>query len=78
MTHKTIWRAIERLAQSQGLSCSGLAKLSGLDSTTFNKSKQFSADGKPRWPSCATVAKIISATKISVVDFAHLCTPPEE
>ncbi len=78
MTHQMIWRAIERLAQLQGLSCSALAKLSGLDSTTFNKSKHFSADGTPRWPSCATVAKIIAATNISIVEFAQLCTPPEE
>ena len=75
MTHQLLWNAISKLAQLNGLTCSGLAKLSGLDSTTFNKSKQFSSDGTPRWPSCGTIAKIISATNTSVIDFAKLCMP---
>ena len=72
MQHKTLWKTIEKLAQSQGLTCSGLAKRSGLDATTFNKSKQFSPDGTPRWPSCATIAKIIDATNISLMEFAEI------
>lgn len=72
MQHKLLWDTIETLAKSRGLSCSGLAKLSGLDATTFNKSKQFSPDGTPRWPSCATIAKIIKATNISLDDFAKI------
>ena len=73
MEHQLLWMAIEKLAKSQGLTCSGLAKLSGLDATTFNKSKQFSSDGTPRWPSCNTIAKIIQATNITMLDFAQLC-----
>jgi phage repressor protein C with HTH and peptisase S24 domain len=69
-----LWNAIEKLAKSQGLTCSGLAKRSGLDATTFNKSKQFSPDGTPRWPSCGTIAKIIRATNITIFDFAALCS----
>lgn len=72
MYHKTLWITIEKLAKSQGLTCSGLAKLSGLDATTFNKSKQFSPDGTPRWPSCATIAKIIDATNTSLMGFAEM------
>lgn len=72
MQHILLWKAIEKLAKSKGLTCSGLAKLSGLDATTFNKSKQFSPDGTPRWPSCATIAKIINATNISLTEFAEL------
>ena len=72
MTHKTLWLAIEMLAKKNGLSCSGLAKLSGLDATTFNRSKQFSADGTPRWPSCNTIAKITDATKTTFKEFAEL------
>lgn len=72
MQHKTLWKTIEKLAQSQGLTCSGLAKRSGLDATTFNKSKQFSSDGTPRWPSCATIAKIILATNTSLQEFAEM------
>lgn len=78
MEHQLLWRAIEKLAKSQGLTCSGLAKLSGLDATTFNKSKQFSSDGTPRWPSCNTIAKIIRVTNITMLDFAKLCTPEPE
>ena len=72
MTHQALWNAISMLARQQGLTCSGLAKLSGLDATTFNKSKQFSPDGSPRWPSCSTIAKIVQATNISIIDFAEI------
>lgn len=78
MTHKALWNAIDKLAKKQGMTCSGLAKFSGLDATTFNKSKQFSSDGTPRWPSCSTIAKIINATETSIVDFAKMCTTAEE
>ena len=77
MKHQALWHAIEKLAHSHGLTCSGLAKLSGLDATTFNKSKQFSPDGTPRWPSCNTIAKIIQATNITILDFAKLCHTDE-
>ncbi|MBR4891783.1 MAG: hypothetical protein IKZ34_01190 [Alphaproteobacteria bacterium] len=72
MTHSTLWQAIEMLAKKNGLSCSGLAKLSGLDATTFNKSKHFAPDGTPRWPSCSTIAKITDATHITLREFADL------
>ena len=72
MEHKMLWSAIEKLARSQGLSFSGLAKVSGLDATTFNKSKQFSSDGTPRWPSCQTISKILEATNVSPLEFAKL------
>ena len=72
MEHCALWAAIERMAQENGLSCSGLARLSGLDATTFNKSKQISPDGTPRWPSCSTVAKAMIATNTSVLKFAVL------
>lgn len=51
MTHEDIWQAIDRLAMANNMSCSGLARCSGLDPTTFNKSKRWTRDGKPRWPS---------------------------
>lgn len=72
MTHFLFWDAIEQLAKSHGLSRSGLAKLSGLDATTFNKSKQFSSDGTPRWPSCGTIMKVITALNLSPKDFISL------
>jgi phage repressor protein C with HTH and peptisase S24 domain len=51
LTHEQIWTALERLAERAGLSASGLARKSGLDPTTFNKSKRVTADGRERWPS---------------------------
>ena len=78
MKHKIIWNAIERLAKDNNLSCSGLAKLSGLDATTFNKSKQFFPDGSPRWPSCSTISKIIAATNTSVEHFAEICAQEKQ
>ncbi len=78
MKHKIIWNAIETLAKQKGLSCSGLAKLSGLDATTFNKSKWYFPDGSPRCPSCGTISKIIAATNIGIEQFAEICATEKE
>ena len=40
LKHKEIWNAIDKLAQINGMTPSGLAKKSGLDATIFNKSKE--------------------------------------
>lgn len=70
--HSDIWKAIDRLAASAGYSASGLAKKAGLDPTTFNKSKRTSADGKPRWPSTESIAKILSVTGLTMTEFFSL------
>jgi phage repressor protein C with HTH and peptisase S24 domain len=72
LTHKQIWTAIDALAARNGLSPSGLAKLAGLDPTTFNKSKRGAANGKLRWPSTESLAKILAATGASLDDFVAL------
>ena len=69
MTHEQIWCAIDNFAHERGLSCSGLAKRSGLDPTMFNKSKRFYADGKPRWMTLESVAKVLDFAHISASDF---------
>ncbi len=61
MTHNDIWYAIDCFASEHHLSCSGLARRSGLDPTIFNKSKRWSKYGQPRWPSTGSIAKILSA-----------------
>ncbi len=66
-----IWTAIENAARENGMSCSRLARISGLDATAFNKSKRVTAAGKPHWPSVETVAKVMRALNISWVDFAN-------
>lgn len=72
LKHSQIWRAIDRLAESKGLSASGLARRAGLDSTTFNKSKRATREGKPRWPSTESIAKILQATNTSLAQFTAL------
>ncbi|HEY0282806.1 MAG TPA: helix-turn-helix transcriptional regulator [Rhizomicrobium sp.] len=72
LTHKQIWSAIDALAAKNRLSSSGLAKLSGLDPTTFNKSKRGTPTGKLRWPSTESVSKVLAATGTSLEDFVAL------
>ncbi|HWD27873.1 MAG TPA: helix-turn-helix transcriptional regulator [Rhizomicrobium sp.] len=72
LTHNQIWHAIDALAARHGLSASGLAKLAGLDPTTFNKSKRGGANGKLRWPSTESVSKILNATGASLDEFVTL------
>lgn len=67
--HDDIWNAVDRLADTFGYSPSGLAKKAGLDPTSFNKSKRISADGKPRWPSTESVAKILAVTGMTMSEF---------
>jgi phage repressor protein C with HTH and peptisase S24 domain len=72
LSHETVWAAIDALAERYSLSASGLARRAGLDSTAFNKSKRLSADGRPRWPSTESIAKIIDATGSSLDEFLGL------
>jgi phage repressor protein C with HTH and peptisase S24 domain len=72
LTHGQIWSALDRLAERAGLSASSLAKKSGLDPTTFNKSKRVTADGRERWPSTESVAKALAATNSSIDSFVRL------
>ncbi len=76
LTHSQIWHAIDGLAARHGLSASGLAKLAGLDPTTFNKSKRGGADGKLRWPSTESIAKILGATGATLDEFVALVEAP--
>jgi phage repressor protein C with HTH and peptisase S24 domain len=72
LTHGQIWAALDRLAERAGLSASGLAKKSGLDPTTFNKSKRITPDGRERWPSTESIAKALAATNSSIDRFVQL------
>ena len=72
LSHSQIWTALDRLAARAGLSPSGLAKKSGLDPTTFNKSKRITPDGRPRWPSTESVAKALDATATTIDTFVQL------
>jgi phage repressor protein C with HTH and peptisase S24 domain len=72
LSHGRIWAAIDRLAERQQLSVSGLARRAGLDPTTFNRSKRQAADGRPRWPSTESIAKILDATGTEMAVFLDL------
>ena len=72
LTHPQIWRAIDALAARHDMSPSGLARLAGLDPTTFNKSKRGAANGKLRWPSTESLAKVLAATGASLDEFVTL------
>ena len=71
-SHDRIWAAIDALAERHSLSVSGLAKRAGLDPTTFNKSKRYAVDGRARWPSTESLAKIMEATGASLDEFMTL------
>ncbi|MBI4921972.1 MAG: helix-turn-helix transcriptional regulator [Devosia nanyangense] len=62
LSHSAIWDAIDSLATRHGFTASGLAKLAGLDATAFNRSKRVSRDGRERWPSTESIAKLLEAT----------------
>ena len=68
--NQNLWRAIDKLAHENHLSCSGMARAAGLDPTTFNPSKRKSKYGQPRWISFETLAKILKITNTSFAKFA--------
>ena len=74
-SHEKVWSAIDRLAELRGLSVSGLARAAGLDPTTFNRSKRFGGDGRPRWPSTESLAKVFLAANADLQEFVRLVDP---
>lgn len=71
LSHRTIWDGIDALARRNGVSVSALAKLAGLDATAFNVSKRVNKDGRERWPSTESIAKILEATGESFESFLN-------
>ncbi|MFN3889427.1 MAG: S24 family peptidase [Beijerinckiaceae bacterium] len=78
LTHSQIWGAIDTLASRHGLTASGLARKAGLDPTTFNRSKRQGPDGRLRWPSTESLAKILHATGATLDEFMGLLTSRAE
>ncbi|WP_306149442.1 MULTISPECIES: helix-turn-helix transcriptional regulator [unclassified Roseibium] len=78
LSHAKVWAAIDALASYNEMTPSGLAKRAGLDPTTFNRSKRFAGDGRPRWPSTESLAKILEATGESLKSFAGRVEAPEQ
>jgi phage repressor protein C with HTH and peptisase S24 domain len=78
LSHDRIWAAIDLLAERYGMSASGLARKAGLDATSFNRSKRSSPEGRDRWPSTESVAKVLRATGASLDEFLRLIEPDLE
>ncbi len=76
LTHAQIWTALDALAKENDLSPSALARSSGLDPTSFNKSKRFTKDGRSRWPSTESLAKVLIATNTPIDNFINLIEQP--
>lgn len=74
-SHARLWAAIDAIADHHGLSPSALARRAGLDSTAFNKSKRIAGDGRLRWPSTESIAKVLDATGFGLDDFVRLIGP---
>jgi phage repressor protein C with HTH and peptisase S24 domain len=72
LSHARIWAAIDQLAGRHSLTASGLARRAGLDPTTFNPSKRIAPDGRPRWPSTESIAKVLQATGERLEEFLDL------
>jgi phage repressor protein C with HTH and peptisase S24 domain len=74
LSHAQIWSAIDALAARLGMAPSALARLAGLDPTSFNRSKRVSSETppRPRWPSTESLAKVLLATDTSLAQFAAL------
>ncbi len=80
LSHAHLWKAIDALARQEGLSVSALAKRAGLDATSFNPSKRFGPGepARPRWPSTESLIRILSATGLSLGEFAALARDAAE
>jgi phage repressor protein C with HTH and peptisase S24 domain len=77
LNHQDIWAALDKLAQKFSMSPSALARLAGLDPTTFNKSKRQGPDGKPRWPSTESLSKVLNILGVDFEDFAAMAAKNE-
>jgi phage repressor protein C with HTH and peptisase S24 domain len=75
LSHDRVWAAIDALAARHGMTASGLARKAGLDATSFNRSKRTSPEGRDRWPSTESIAKILRATGATLEDFLRLVEP---
>ena len=72
LSHTEIWTAIDALAKRFEMSPSAMAKMAGLDPTSFNRSKRGEGDTRPRWPSTESLAKVLEATGVGFSEFAAL------
>ena len=78
MTPASLWRAIDKIAEQNGKSPCGLARISKLNQTTFNPSKRVYPDGRVRWPKLETIDKVCRATNTSMLKFMYIVAECEK
>lgn len=66
--HTAIWAVIDHIAADREVSASALAKASGYDATTFNKSKRFKGE-ELRWPSSEAISRVLLIGRLSFAEF---------
>ena len=69
ITNEMAWAALDSLAAAHNMTVSGMAVRSGLNATTFNKSKRVFSSGQVRWPSMCTIAKVLNQFHMSMREF---------
>lgn len=74
LSQQDIWHALDQLADKFSMSPSSMARQAGLDPTTFNKSKRHSGNGKPRWLSTESLAKVLNMLGVDFEEFAALAS----
>ncbi len=67
-----IWKAIDLLAERNGLSASALARGAGLDATAFNKSKRKGPDGAARWLPTESLVRTLESVGATMEDFVAI------
>ena len=75
LSHERVWAAVYALASQHGMTPSGLARKSGLDATSFNRSKRLGPEGRERWPSTESISKTLKATGATLEEFLRLIDP---
>lgn len=68
--HKRFWGVVDQIAKNKGISTSFLAKIAGMDATSFNKSKRIS-NGYYHMPNITTVMAILRACNLTWHDWAR-------
>ncbi len=75
LTAAWAWARLDAIAADRNISPSGLAKLAGLDPTTFNRSKRLRPNGIARWPRMDSIARVLIAVDMSLMEFADWKRP---
>lgn len=71
LTHRKVWSAIDKLAESRCLTLHGLTVVAGISQSCLNKHTRV-INGRERWPSTETLSMIMTATDCSLNEMFKL------